>query len=170
MKRGDLIMSYFSKVFIVLITLFLTGSLLFAGDIYTWTDENGTVHFSDSGVPNEHREDAKTMDTAEGESAASASQYVDVEPTLEEMGMAVEEISLAQAVKIAEERYPDENVVCANIVSSSVSQSFVYNTRTAVMMSNDVTVLVSMRLKGTVLESQRGRVELVEVTDIKEKK
>jgi hypothetical protein len=164
-------MSYFSKVFMTLITLFLTGSLVFAGDIYTWTDENGTVHFSDSGVPNEHKKDAETIHTTEGDSASSASLYMDVKPTHEEMGMAVKEISLAQAVKIAKERYPDENVVCANIVSSSVApKSLVYNTRTAVWMTNDTRVLVSMRLKGTVLESQRCRIELVEVTDIKEKK
>ena len=51
----------------VLITVFLPAPFLFSGEVYRWTDEKGTVHFTDdaSKIPEEYSEKAERMEVPE---------------------------------------------------------------------------------------------------------
>lgn len=52
---------------IILIIIFLHSPFLFSGNIYRWTDEKGTVHFTDdpSGIPERLFEQAERIEVSE---------------------------------------------------------------------------------------------------------
>ena len=52
---------------IIFITLFLPAPFLFSGDIYRWTDESGTVHFTDdlSKIPEKFLKEAERIEVSE---------------------------------------------------------------------------------------------------------
>ena len=52
---------------IIFITLFLPAPFLFSGDIYRWTDESGTVHFTDdlSKIPEKFLKEAERREVPE---------------------------------------------------------------------------------------------------------
>jgi hypothetical protein len=51
----------------ILIAFFLPSPFLFSGEVYRWTDEKGTVHFTDdaSKIPEEHSEKAERIEVHE---------------------------------------------------------------------------------------------------------
>jgi len=62
--------SYSCTGFIVLALLFLWVSLSFSGEVYHWTDERGTIHFTDdiAKVPRQYLDQVKKSEFPEGSS------------------------------------------------------------------------------------------------------
>lgn len=56
-----------SFCWIIFITFFLSAPFLFSGDIYRWTDESGTVHFTDdvSKIPEKFLKEAERREVSE---------------------------------------------------------------------------------------------------------
>jgi len=56
-----------SFCWIIFITFFLPAPFLFSGDIYRWTDESGTVHFTDdvSKIPEKFLKEAERREVSE---------------------------------------------------------------------------------------------------------
>ena len=52
---------------IIFTTIFLPAPFLFSGEIYRWTDERGTVHFTDdvSKIPQKYSEEAERIEVLE---------------------------------------------------------------------------------------------------------
>lgn len=51
----------------ILVAIFLPSPFLFSGEVYRWTDEKGTIHFTDdaSKIPEEHSEQAERIKVPE---------------------------------------------------------------------------------------------------------
>ena len=69
--------------FIILALLLLWASLSFSGDVYHWTDERGTVHFTDdiAKVPRQYLDQVKKSEFPEG---SSREEGKSVEPEKDE--------------------------------------------------------------------------------------
>ena len=82
-------MGKFSRniIFLILSIVFLIPSHIFAEGFYKWTDENGTIHFSDSTsrIPKKHRQDAtqETFKKIEKSKSGSEIEIKEGNPALE---------------------------------------------------------------------------------------
>ena len=105
---------------IIFITLFLPAPFLFSGDIYRWTDESGTVHFTDDlskipekflkeaerrEVPEEMLKETEKKGSPEGKSERVKDYLEDLDKKIEvKRGMEKRISELEEELRLSEER------------------------------------------------------------------